>query len=285
MAYTGSHSYNEHKRYNINQAQPGTTPIVTRVPYPAFQSAILYSSDGGWAAFNGVTFRLDKRYSDGLFFLGSYQLSRSRDNGSGEIEANDTAYAWDLNADTGLRAVRSASPGPGELRLRVAVRARQAVAVQRRRRGLRVWWMADPGNHAVRVRIPVQRLLHERLPVRIVRPAAREPRRRRATSESSTTPTVDRWFDKSAYAVPALGTQGTAGRNTVRGPGTQQINMSLSKRFPINRARVEFRAEIFNLLNHNNFGNPDANISNATVGTITTADDGRAAQFGLRLAW
>jgi hypothetical protein len=51
VAYTGSHSYNEHKRYNINQAQPGTTPIVTRVPYPAFQSAILYSSDAGRAQF------------------------------------------------------------------------------------------------------------------------------------------------------------------------------------------------------------------------------------------
>src|SRR5262249_26771 len=45
VAYTASRSYNEHKRYNINQAQPGTTPIATRVPYQAFQSAILYSSD------------------------------------------------------------------------------------------------------------------------------------------------------------------------------------------------------------------------------------------------
>src|SRR5947207_8943249 len=101
VAYTGSRSYNEHKRYNINQAIPGTTPIQTRVPYPAFQSAILYSSDAGWAHFNGVSFRLEKRYSDGLFFLGNYQLSKSTDNGSGEIEANDTAYAWDLNADKG----------------------------------------------------------------------------------------------------------------------------------------------------------------------------------------
>ena len=42
---------------------------------------------------------------------------------------------------------------------------------------------------------------------------------------------------------------------------------------------------MFNLLNHANFGNPDANISNATVGTITTADDGRNAQFGFRFAW
>jgi hypothetical protein len=61
--------------------------------------------------------------------------------------------------------------------------------------------------------------------------------------------------------------------------------MSLSKQFPINRARLEFRMEIFNLLNHNNFGNPDANISNATAGVITTADDGRATQFGLRVSW
>ena len=85
--------------------------------------------------------------------------------------------------------------------------------------------------------------------------------------------------------MPALGTQGNAGRNTVRGPGTQLVNLSLSKRFPISRARVEFRAEIFNLLNHDNFGTPDGNISNATAGVITTADDGRATQFGLRFAW
>ncbi len=71
----------------------------------------------------------------------------------------------------------------------------------------------------------------------------------------------------------------------MRGPGTQQVNLSLSKRFPIGRARVEFRAEIFNVLNHNNFSNPDNNISNATGGVITTADDGRATQFGLRVAW
>ena len=98
-------------------------------------------------------------------------------------------------------------------------------------------------------------------------------------------PTVNHWFDPTAYAVPALGTQGNAGRNTVRGPGTQLVNLSLSKRFPISRARVEFRAEIFNLLNHDNFGTPDGNISNATAGVITTADDGRATQFGLRFAW
>jgi hypothetical protein len=284
VAYTGSHSYNEHKRFNVNQAQPGTTPIVTRVPYPAFQSAILYSSDGGWAQFHGMTVRVDKRYSDGLFFLGSYQLSKSTDNGSGEIEANDTAYAWDLDADRGYARY--------DQRHRVSASFGYELPF-----GPGKPWLSNGGVAAYALGgWQVQGILRlaSGFPFSVTSTNVCQcgsfiPQRVNVVTAGSLgeldDPTVDHWFDPKAYAVPALGTQGTAGRNTVRGPGTQQINLSLSKRFPINRARLEFRAEIFNLLNHNNFGNPDANISNATAGVITTADDGRAAQFGLRLAW
>ena len=96
---------------------------------------------------------------------------------------------------------------------------------------------------------------------------------------------LTRWFNAGAFAAPGPNDPGNAPRVVVRLPGVNIWDMSLSKRFPISRARLEFRAEIFNLLNHNNFGNPDSNISNATVGVITLADDGRATQFGLRFAW
>lgn len=284
VAYTGSHSYNEHKRFNVNQARPGTTPIVTRVPYPAFQSAILYSSDGGWAEFNGLTVRLDKRYADGLFFLGSYQLSKSIDNGSGEIEANDTAYAWDLDADRGYARY--------DQRHRVSASFGYELPF-----GAGKPWLSNGGVAAYVLggwQVQGVMRLASGFPFTVTSTNVCQcgsfiPQRVNVVTAGNLgqldDPTPDRWFDPKAYAVTALGTQGTAGRNTVRGPGTQQINLSLSKRFPINRARLEFRAEIFNLLNHNNFGNPDANISNATAGVITTADDGRAAQFGLRFAW
>jgi len=98
-------------------------------------------------------------------------------------------------------------------------------------------------------------------------------------------PVYTRWFDVTAYAVPAAGTQGTAGRNTVRGPGTQRVDLSFIKRIPLGRARMELRAEIFNLFNHANFGNPDTNISNVTAGVISLADDGRNSQFGFRVLW
>jgi len=284
VAYTGSHSYNEHKRYNINQATPGTTPIVTRVPYPAFQSAILYSSDAGWAEFNGLTFRVDKRYSDGLFFLGSYQLSKSTDNGSGEIEANDTAFATNLNADEGYARY--------DQRHRVSASFGYELPFGPGKR-----WLASGGAAAyVFGGWQVQSIIRlaSGFPFTITSTNVCQcgsfvPQRVNLVNAGNLgqldNPTVDHWYDPTAYAVPALGTQGNAGRNTVRGPGTQLVNLSLSKRFPISRARVEFRAEIFNLLNHDNFGTPDGNISNATAGVITTADDGRATQFGLRFAW
>ena len=284
VAYTGSRSYNEHKRYNINQAQPGTTPIATRVPYPAFQSAILYSSDAGWARFQGISFRLEKRLTSGLFFLGNYQLSKNTDNGSGEVEANDTAYAWDLNADESYsrydqrhRAAISFGYelpfGPGKTWLSSGGPAAYIIG------GWQVQGIVRLGSgfpFSVTSTNVCQCGSYVPQRVILVTPGV---------FGELDNPTPDRWFDNSAYSVPATGTQGTAGRNTIRGPGTQQVNLSLSKRFPIGRARAEFRAEVFNVLNHNNFGTPDSNISNLTVGTITTADDGRNAQLGFRFAW
>ncbi|HKB13202.1 MAG TPA: carboxypeptidase regulatory-like domain-containing protein [Vicinamibacterales bacterium] len=286
VAYTGSHSYNEHKRYNINQARPGTTPIVTRVPYPAFQSAILYSSDAGWARFNGLSFRVEKRYSAGLFFLGNYQVSKSVDNGSGEIEANDTAYAWDLNADEG--------PARYDQRHRAAISGGYELPFGPGKR-----WLSSggPGSYALggwQVQGIIR--LASGFPLSVTSTNVCQcgsflPQRvnfapgRESDAGNVSNPTPDHWFDQTAYVVPAVGTQGTAGRNTVRGPGTQRVDASLSKRFAVNKSRLEFRFEVFNLLNHANFGNPDLNISNGTVATITTADDGRTTQFGLRFVW
>ena len=298
IAYTGSHSYNEHKRYNVNQAQPGTTPIVTRVPYPAFQSAILYSSDAGWAQFNGLTFRLDKRYTDGFFFLGSYQLSKSTDNGSGEIEANDTAYAWDLNAEKGYARY--------DQRHRVSASFGYELPF-----GPGKPWLSSGGAAAyVFGGWQVQSIMRfaSGFPFTVSSTNVCEcgsyvPQRVNVVTPGNLgqldNPTPDRWFDITAYSVPALGTQGTAGRNTVRGPGTQLVNLSFSKRFPISHARVEFRAEIFNLLNRANFNTPNLIVAalqappnamlpevSPTAGQITsTSTTSRQVQLGIRLLW
>ncbi|MGH9785994.1 MAG: hypothetical protein ACRD88_17625, partial [Terriglobia bacterium] len=70
----------------------------------------------------------------------------------------------------------------------------------------------------------------------------------------------DRYFDPTAFAVPAAGFLGTAGRNYLRGPGFAALDFSLAKDTPVRflgeNGRLQFRAEFFNILNRANFTTP-----------------------------
>ena len=69
------------------------------------------------------------------------------------------------------------------------------------------------------------------------------------------------WFNPAAYANPADGTFGNSRRNTLVGPDFANVNLSLAKEFPIHEAiALEIRADAFNMFNHVNWGNPDANV-------------------------
>jgi hypothetical protein len=100
------------------------------------------------------------------------------------------------------------------------------------------------------------------------------------------------WFDPNAYVQPVVGTFGNLGRGTLRGPGLADLDVSLFKKTAISeRASLQFRAEFFNVLNHANFGTPNAVVfSGATysgsAGLVTaTATTSRQIQFGLKLAF
>jgi hypothetical protein len=97
-------------------------------------------------------------------------------------------------------------------------------------------------------------------------------------------PTTGQWFNTSAFAFPAPGTFGNAGRNILDGPGFQNVNISLMKNTPLGeRLNLQFRAEAFNLFNHPNFNLPDNFLGSPTFGRITSARDPRHLQFGLKL--
>jgi hypothetical protein len=67
-------------------------------------------------------------------------------------------------------------------------------------------------------------------------------------------------------------TIGTVGRNSLRGPGYFQLDMSGMKNFPITeRVTMQFRADIFNIFNHPNFENPSGGICNAVNAVTLTA--------------
>jgi hypothetical protein len=90
------------------------------------------------------------------------------------------------------------------------------------------------------------------------------------------------YLNPQAFAQPALGALGNMGRNNVEGPGNWQIDLALSRIFPVQTTRLEFRVEAFNLTNRLIRNNPNANISQNTFGQITSAGDPRIMQFALK---
>ena len=70
------------------------------------------------------------------------------------------------------------------------------------------------------------------------------------------------WFDPTAFANPVFGTFGTAHRNGLIGPGYSNVDLSIGKEFPIvgEKRRLEIRADAYNVFNHVNYANPDANV-------------------------
>jgi len=94
------------------------------------------------------------------------------------------------------------------------------------------------------------------------------------------------WFNIDAFQDNALGTFGNTRRNMLFGPRSFGADMALQKHLVFEgRWKVEFRADLFNALNHANFGVPDSTYADGAglFGAITTAGSPRDIQLALKL--
>lgn len=96
--------------------------------------------------------------------------------------------------------------------------------------------------------------------------------------------TVAEWFNTSAFR-PASGSQGTAERNSVRGPGTRTLDLSLFKTFGLGQAGdIELRVEGFNVLDSPQYGQPNQFMGDPNFGKITSTrlNSERQVQLAVR---
>lgn len=107
------------------------------------------------------------------------------------------------------------------------------------------------------------------------------------TVKGRNTHTVAEWFNTSAFTGNSALSFGNERRNTIIGPRYTNLDLTLSRNFPIfERFNGQFRAESFNLLNHPNFFNPlssGVQYGTSAFGTITQANTPRDLQFSLRI--
>ena len=88
----------------------------------------------------------------------------------------------------------------------------------------------------------------------------------------------------SAFASPLPGTDGNVGRNTIRGPGFAQVDLALTKTFPIGeRVKATIRGDAYNAFNRVNLNNPNLDLNSVSFGKSTSQLAARLAQVGLRI--
>jgi hypothetical protein len=108
---------------------------------------------------------------------------------------------------------------------------------------------------------------------------------------------LNNYFNASCFASPpvvgadGIGTAfGDSATGIVNGPGQANLDLAVSRsvmvNWPIEKSGFQFRAELFNTLNHPQFANPDTNFTSPTFGVISsTAVNARVGQLSLRFVF
>jgi hypothetical protein len=300
IGYAGSRAYNLISAIEANPALPqirgdGSKFFAAGAPRrnPSF-GPVDYRTNGGHSEYNSLQLSAQKRFSRGYQVQAVYTLAKAMDNMQAQLNAdvnNSSVYPQDpydrdldwARADFDVRHVFSSNfvwdlPGSpdsallggwqfnGIVTLRSGVPFTPAL-------GATNWSRSGSTSGEDRPNL---------------RPGA--------NAKDLVLGGPDRYFDSSGFVLPEQGTFGDAGRNSLTGPGFAMTNVSLVKNnqvgAPGGDAQVQFRFEVFNLLNRPNFATPDRLVFAAatageaplpTAGRITrTITSARQLQLGVK---
>jgi hypothetical protein len=97
-------------------------------------------------------------------------------------------------------------------------------------------------------------------------------------------PTVGEFFNTAAFAAPAPGTFGDAGRNTITGPGTSNFNLGLTKTLTLSQSRtLSIQLLASNVFNSVQFAAIDTVVNSRTFGQVLAVRPMRRVQVVVRL--
>jgi hypothetical protein len=293
-AYAGSRGVHLVSRFEYTRPQaiklddgrwfyPPNAPIIN----PAWARNEWYST-GSSSNYHSMQIALQRRVSDGLRAGAAYTLSKSTDtssaNWAGEAGATTIMSPWDIKLDRALSNF--------DVRHNLIVDFGYDLPFGQSLTGLsgglvKGWQLT--GIVQAMSGFPTTITSDRRLTHPLIFAGGR-PDLVPGASNNPVLGGPDRYFDPSAFAPQQRGFYGTLGRNTLIGPGLLTVDLSVLKNVEIRAGhKVQFRTEVFNLLNRPNFSQPATNVFNqqgnrvAGAGRIsTTSTTARQIQIAFR---
>ncbi|MGH9401319.1 MAG: hypothetical protein ACRD2P_04335, partial [Terriglobia bacterium] len=305
-SFVHTHGNNLNFATNINQAPAGKlgcTGYNCGNPNPIFTS-IQAQNYTGWSNYNALQFRLQKRMKNGLDLQANYTWSKSMDTGTGNghgsgVDIYQNAYSPAVNyalsdfnvANTLVGQVVYELPF-GSGRQFALHGVTNEVAGGWRVSSIFQWHGGAPFTPVIQGSVATG--IDPGLAPSLANGSTLYPEL--VGNPKVSNPSNGKWFNPAAYANPAPGTFGSSGRNVLIGPGYSDVDLSVGKVFPLHfeGTRLEIRADMYNMLNHVNYANPDANVgttstgvlADPTSGTITGPEGGsRIIQVGVHLTF
>ncbi|MBP1601883.1 MAG: hypothetical protein H6Q06_2034, partial [Acidobacteria bacterium] len=240
-----------------------------------------YKTSGGQDSYNAMQLALTRRFTSGLTLNSQYTWGKSYGNTSGSNDALTSGNPFDFDYDRGYNAF--------DIRQSFNLSAIYALPIAKGSSGiagalLRDWQVGTIINArtGLPIDLRVQRNdvvyqdaagLYYNSPgigrtAMINTPGGGASRNvRRPSLVPGVNPYLDndrQFLNPAAFTIPEPGTFGNVMRGFLHGPGFQQCDIILDKKFRVSESSfVEFRTEFFNIFNHANFANPVATLPNA----------------------
>jgi outer membrane receptor protein involved in Fe transport len=284
-AYVGSRGSSLITGRDLNQPRPSTQAPNLR-PNPFFSDITILES-AGRSSYNSLQLQFEQRNVSGLSLLAAYTLGQSEDNASGFFtSAGDPNFpqdSLDLDAEYGRSGF--------DVRHRLSVGFAWELPFGEDSDGfvgalISDWQLSGvvtlqsgrPFTVALLPEIDNSNTGRGNLGF------GNNDRPNLVGEPDVSDPSAERWFSTDAFVFPPFGTFGDAGRNTVNGPGYQNVNLAVMKQLPLSdQVRLQLRLESFNLFNHTNFNLPDNFLGSPTFGQVLSAQSPRRFQLGAKV--
>ncbi len=284
---------------DANQAAPSasaagpTVSVNARRPIAGF-TTIEEAFSGGFGSYNALQAKFEKRYSGGLYFINSFSWSKAIDNAPGHLENydgdNSRINIRNPTSERGLSSYDQPFNNTTSIVYDLPVGKGRHFNLSNRALDLAVGgWSVDVINSATSG-LPIN-ITYSTTTAGSVSPLV-TPRPNLTGAPiylSGANPT--QYLNPAAFSIPSV-TQpfGAAGRNIVRGPSVEELDLGLHKNFGLwsETSRLEFRAEAFNLLNKTMF-TPNSGFGttfgSGGFGVFTQTLPPRQIQMALKLVF